>query len=71
MIDKNILIRKYKFKNNSKIDLHINLIAYSKVISSFNNMAGGLCCDDALIQYSHNFVYAIMSNQRNIKSSIK
>ena len=64
MIDKNIIIKKYKFKNNNTIDLNLNLIAYSKVISSFNNMAGGLCCDDALIQYSHNFVYAIMSNQK-------
>ena len=64
MIDKNIIIKKYKFKNNNTIDLKLNMIAYSKVISSFNNMAGGICCDDALIQYSHNFVYAIMSNQK-------
>ena len=63
MTDKDIIIRKFKFKNNNSIDLNLNLIAYSKVISSFNNMAGGLCYDEALIQYSHNFVYAIMSNE--------
>ena len=63
MIDKDILIKKYTFKNKNSIDLNINLLVHSKVISSFNNMAGGIISNDALIQYSHNFTCAILSKQ--------
>ena len=64
MINKDVILKKYVFKNNNTIDLNLNFIAYSKVVSSFNNMAGGLLIDDALIQYSHNFTCAIFSNQK-------
>lgn len=64
MINKDIMIRKYVFKNNNNIDLNLNLLAYSKVISSYNNMAGGLIAEDALIQYSHNFTCAIFSKEK-------
>ena len=61
MIKKDILIKKYVFTNNNSIDLNINFVVHSKVISSFNNMAGGLLANDALVQYSHNFTCAILS----------
>ncbi|MBR3134463.1 MAG: hypothetical protein IKG56_03285 [Clostridia bacterium] len=64
MINKDVIIKKYVFKNNNSIDLKIDFVAYSKVVSSFNNMAGGLVVNDALIQYSHNFTCAIFSNQK-------
>ncbi|MBR3325409.1 MAG: hypothetical protein IKG14_05135 [Clostridia bacterium] len=64
MINKDVILKKYVFKNNNTIDLNLNFIAYSKVVSSFNNMAGGLMIDDSLIQYSHNFTCAIFSNQK-------
>lgn len=64
MINKDVILKKYKFINNNTIDLNLNFLAYSKVVSSFNNMAGGLMLDDALIQYSHNFTCAIFSNQK-------
>ena len=67
MINKDVIIKKYKFMNNNTIDLQIDFLVYSKVVSSFNNMAGGLLANDSLIQYSHNFTCAIFSN-KNIKS---
>ena len=63
MINKDVLLKEYTFKNEGKIDLDINLLVHSKVISSFNNMAGGLFTDNALIQYSHNFTCAIMGDK--------
>lgn len=64
MINKDVILKKYKFTNNNTIDLKINFLVYSKVVSSFNNMAGGLMIDDSLIQYSHNFTCAIFSNEK-------
>lgn len=64
MINKDVILKKYTLKNNNTIDLNIDFLVNSKVVSSFNNMAGGLIADNALIQYSHNFTCAIFSNQK-------
>ena len=63
MIKRDVLIKKYIFTNNNSIDLNTNFIVHSKVISSYNNMAGGLLANDALVQYSHNFTCAILSKE--------
>lgn len=70
MMKKDVLIKKYVFKNENNIDLNINFLAYSKVISSFNNMAGGLISDNALIQYSHNFTCAILAKERMLSHQL-
>lgn len=64
MINKDVMIKKYKIKNNNTIDLNMNFLVRSKVISSFNNMAGGMLQQDALIQYSHNFTCIILAKQK-------
>lgn len=64
MIGKDVIVKKYTFTNNSKIDLKLDLIAYSKMLSSFNNMVGSLFTDNALIQYSHNFSFTLFSNEK-------
>ena len=63
MIGKDIIIKKLTFTNNNVIDLKMSLIINSKVISSYNNMAGSIFSNNALIQYSHNFTFAITSNK--------
>ena len=64
MLNKDVMIKKYVFTNNNTIDLNVEFLADSKVVSSFNNMAGGMVLDNALIQYSHNFTCAIFSNSK-------
>ena len=64
MIGKDVIVKKYTFTNQGNIDLKLNFIAYSKMISSFNNMVGSLFADNALIQYSHNFSCTIFSNEK-------
>ena len=63
MLNKDVILRKYEFKNENTIELNINFLVHSKAVSSFNNMAGSLISNDALIQYSHNFTSAIFSNE--------
>ncbi len=64
MINQDVLIKKYTFTNENTIDFNINLLVHSRVISSFNNMAGGMITNDALIQYSHNFTCVILAKKK-------
>ena len=63
MINKDVIIKKYELKNENSIDLNVNFLIHSSAITSYNNMVGGIVIDDALIQYSHNFISAIFSNE--------
>ncbi len=64
MINKDILLKKYEIKNNNKINLDVKFFIDSKMISSFNNMAGSMIAYDSLIQYSHNFLCAFVSKEK-------
>ena len=70
MTSKDVIIKRYVIKNKNNIDLNINFLINSKVISSFNDMAGGMILDDTLVQYSHNFVFAIMANQKMLNHQL-
>ena len=45
-LDENMLIRTFKVKNNSKNDLNISLLAYSKLLTNINNDSCGLVKND-------------------------
>ena len=60
-ISKDVLIKKYTFTNKNNIDLNINFLIYSKLLSSFNNMVGTEIRNDVFMQYSHNYTYCIFS----------
>lgn len=60
-IDKDILIKRYKLKNENNIDLNVNFLIYSKLLSSDNNVVGSKVEKDILMQYSHNYTYSIFS----------
>ena len=64
MVNQDVLLKKYVLKNENSIDLDIKFLVHSGVISSYNNMAGGMIENDALIQYSHNFTCAIFSKEK-------
>lgn len=49
-----ILIKRYIFENNNTIDLNVNFLVHSKLLSDYNNMVGARMSDNTLIQYSHN-----------------
>ena len=57
----NVMIKKLVFTNENTIDLNINFLIYSKLLSSFNNMVGTKIENDIFMQYSHNYTYCIFS----------
>ncbi len=63
MIKENVLVRKYTFVNSNKIDLDINLLIRSKLLTNENNMVSGKVIENGLIQYNHDYTFAIFSNQ--------
>lgn len=60
-IKNNILIKKYKFKNENTIDLNVKLIAYSQLISDKNNQVSGYYKNGALMQYMHDYTFCTFS----------
>lgn len=66
-IKENIIVRKYKFTNENAIDLNIDFLIHSSLVSTQNNKVSGMCKNDALMQYNHDFIVSTFSKQK-IKS---
>ena len=64
MIKENILVRKYKFINNSNINLDIKFLLASKVFSNINNDTCGYVKNEALLQYNHDFTVCTFSKEK-------
>lgn len=60
-VTQNVMIKKLVFTNENNIELSINYLLYSKLLSSFNNMVGTKIEKDIFMQYSHNYSYCIFS----------
>ena len=61
-IKENVLIKKYQVKNNHDIDLHVNFLVHSKLLTNQNNKVSGLFKDDVLMQYTHDTTVGILSD---------
>ena len=69
-INENILIRKYVFKNENEIDLKMNFLVYSKILTDLNNDTSGYCKNDTLIQYNHDYSVCTFSKNRIFRRQI-
>lgn len=63
-IKKDVIIKQYILKNNNIIDMNINFLVHSALISNVNNPVSARIFDDALLQYSHDNVFAIFSDRK-------
>ncbi len=68
--DKNILIRKYKMKNKNNIDLNLNFIVHSSLLTNENNQVSGYYKNNVLFQYMHDYTFTICSDRKIEKSQI-
>lgn len=67
-IKENIIVKKYQFINEGAIDLNVDFLIHSSLVSTQNNKISGLCKNDALMQYNHDFIVSTFSKCK-IKSS--
>ena len=59
----NILVKRYKFINNNSIKLNVDLLLHSKLLSNSNNSVSGIYKNQVLIQYMHDYTFAILSKK--------
>ena len=59
----NLLIRKYTITNLNTIPLDIKLVIKSKLMTNNNNEVGSRIIDNGLVQYTHDYNFAILSNR--------
>jgi len=69
-IKQNILIKKYKFINQNNIDIDINFLVYSKLLSDTNNKVAGYCKNNMLLQYMHDYRVCTFSKNKIASSRI-
>ena len=62
-IKNSVLIKRYIFKNNNSIDLNVNFLIHSKLLSNPNNMVGSKLENNVLLQYSHNNTMCMFSKK--------
>lgn len=60
-ISKDVIIKKLVFTNENNIELDVNFLIYSKLLSNFNNMVGSKIENNILMQYSHDYTYCTFS----------
>lgn len=69
-IKENVIVKKYKFINQNTIDLNVNFIIHSGLLSEKNNKVSGLCKSDALMQYNHEYTMCTFSKKAISSSQI-
>ncbi len=52
------LIKRYEFENKNSMDLNVSFTLYSKLVTDINNQASGLCKDNVLKQYMHDYTFS-------------
>ena len=71
MIKENVLVKKYIFLNEGKIDLNTSFYIHSELLSDQNNFVGCKVIDNGMMQYAHDFVVSTFSkNQKILKHQI-
>lgn len=61
-INENLLVRNYLIKNENTEDLNVKLLADSKLLTDINNDTSGFVKNNCLIQYNHDYTFALFSN---------
>ncbi len=63
VMDRNILIRKYVFKNDNSIDLNVDFIVNSKILDNSCGEFASRIIDKGVVQYNHDCSFVIFSNK--------
>ena len=66
-IKENILIKRYIFINESKIDLNVNFYIHSELLSDNNNFAGCKIIDGGMLQYAHDFAFSTFAKGKKLQ----
>ena len=66
MIKENVLVKRYIFLNDGKIDLDTKFFIHSQLLSDYNNHVGCQVLDNGMMQYAHDFSFSTFSKNNKI-----
>ena len=66
LIKENVLLKRYTFLNEGKIDLNTQFYIHSELLSDTNNFVGCKIVDGGMMQYAHDFVFSTFSKLKDI-----
>ena len=66
LIKENVLLKRYTFLNEGKIDLNIQFYIHSELLSDTNNFVGCKIVDGGMMQYAHDFVFSTFAKGKDI-----
>ena len=66
LIKENILLKKYTFLNESKIDLNTQFYIHSELLSDTNNFVGCKIIGGGMMQYAHDFTFSTFAKGKDI-----
>ena len=64
MMKEDVLIKRYEFINESTMDLDLNFLIYSGLITNENNSVSGYHKSDSLLQYTYDYNLATFSKHK-------
>ena len=68
MIKENVLVKKYIFVNDGKIDLDTKFFVHSELLSDRNNLVSCKIIDNGMMQYAHDFSVSTFAKGNKIYS---
>ncbi len=66
LIKENVLLKRYTFLNEGKIDLNTQFYIHSELLSDTNNFVGCKIVDGGMMQYAHDFVFSTFAKGKDI-----
>lgn len=69
-LKENVIVKKYELTNENTIPLSINFLVHSGLVNCPNNRVSGMCKDEALIQYNHDYTMCTFSKEKLLSSQI-
>ncbi len=67
-IKEDLLVKRYSFINENNIDLDVNFLIHSELLSDQNNFVSGMRLDTGIVQYAHDFTVATFSKENKLLS---
>ena len=68
MLKEDVIVRKYTFINESNIDLELNFVVHSELLSDQNNFVGAKEVDGGFIQYAHDFSISTFAKNLSVEA---
>ena len=65
LLKENVLVKRYVFMNEAKIDLDVDFYVHSGLLTDPNNMVSAKMVDGGMMQYAHDFTFSTFAKGYN------